>query len=364
MNLKEKIKGLPSVPGVYLMKDSLENIIYIGKSKNLKNRVSSYFQNSKNHSSKVIRLVQNLKDFDYIITDTEFEAFILECKLIKEIKPPYNRLMKSPMSYSYIQVALGDNCLDISLKSEAVKDDNCIYFGPYTSRNIVERGILGIKNHLKIACTNNSRKGSACINYSLKLCMGMCMNKVSQNQYIEIYNKILQLLNGSDKSIIEEMNLVMNNAAESFDFETAAKYRDYISSINYILDKKNTVEFMNKNRNIAFIEYLDDSFAKIFLIKGNRIVFSEKFNLNHCHSYELKATIKNNILFYFKEELLQEPWEINKENLDEAQIIHSYIKTKGDSCKYAIISEKALYSKSSLALDKSINKLLYNDYEK
>ena len=132
MNPKEKAKQLPSSPGVYLMKDSYGSIIYVGKSKNLKNRVSSYFQESSTHSNKVIKLVQHLKDFDIIQTDTEFEAFILECKLIKEIQPLYNRLMKNPQSYTYIRIVMDRSSQRIELANRMNEDDGNLYFGPYT----------------------------------------------------------------------------------------------------------------------------------------------------------------------------------------------------------------------------------------
>jgi excinuclease ABC subunit C len=137
LNLKEKIKIIPSAPGVYLMKDSLQSIIYVGKSKDLKSRVSSYFINSKSHSPTVVKLVKNIKDFEYILTDTEFEAFMLECKLIREIKPMYNKKMKSPLSYTYIKIH--KDYTNIETSTESVQDDGNFYFGPYTSKGTVEK---------------------------------------------------------------------------------------------------------------------------------------------------------------------------------------------------------------------------------
>lgn len=149
MDLKEKVKKLPSSPGVYLMKDSLNNVIYVGKSKNLKNRVGSYFINSKSHSPKILKLVQNLKDFEYKITDTEFEAFLLECELIKKIKPAYNRLMKNPKSYSYIKIILNEKYPSIEISHESNETDGNIYFGPYSRKNIVEKDFMVLKNTAK-----------------------------------------------------------------------------------------------------------------------------------------------------------------------------------------------------------------------
>lgn len=153
IDLKEKVKKLPSSPGVYLMKDSLNNVIYVGKSKNLKSRVGSYFINSKSHSPKILKLVQNLKDFEYKITDTEFEAFLLECELIKKIKPAYNRLMKNPKSYSYIKIVLNEKYPNIEISHESNEESNemdgNIYFGPYSRKNIVEKGFMVLKNTAK-----------------------------------------------------------------------------------------------------------------------------------------------------------------------------------------------------------------------
>ena len=358
MDLEAKRKGLPSSPGVYLMKDSLGNIIYVGKSKNLKSRVGSYFQNSKSHSPKVVKLVKNLKDFEYILTDTEFEAFILECKLIKEIKPAYNRLMKTPMSYSYIKVTSYGKYPSMETSSECSEGDGNICFGPYTSRNTVERALQSIKEHCKILCSNNSRKTSACLNYSLGLCIGMCLDSPPIEQYFSIVDKIIALLNGTDKSILEEMESIMNQAAERFDFETAAKYRDYISAVNYLLDKINVVEFAKENKNIALLEFLDDNTVKFFLIKGNKVLFSEKYKLADFDSEELKDIFKANILFHFNNKDLKNLTEVKREDIDEAQIIYSYLESKSNNCKHVIIEEEWLRDINIIAIDTEINKLL------
>src|SRR5690606_14021615 len=142
MNLKAKAKKLPSSPGVYLWKDSSGSIIYVGKSKNLKNRVQSYLQDSKNHSKKVEKLVSHLRDFDYILTDTEFEAFMLECKLIKEIRPIYNKLMKNPQSYTYISIQADKELPRIELTNQI--NENASNFGPYTSKNTAEKVLSGM----------------------------------------------------------------------------------------------------------------------------------------------------------------------------------------------------------------------------
>lgn len=360
MNLKEKIKKLPSSPGVYLMKDSLNSIIYVGKSKNLKNRVGSYFQNSKSRPPKVVKLVKNLKDFEYIITDTEFEAFMLECKLIKELQPIYNKQMKSPKSYSYIKIKVTERYPDIELSSESNKMDGNLYFGPYINRNTVVRGLQGIRECCKILCSNNSRKSSSCLSYSLDLCIGMCLDVAPKEQYLVIIDKIIKLLNGTDKNIISEMEHKMNIASEKFDFENAAKYRDYINAVNYLLNQSKVVEFTEENKNIVLLEHLSDNNVKFFLIKGNKVLFSEKYKLENFDFKELKTILKTNILSYFNDEVLKNSIEVGKEELDESQIIYTYLKSKSSSCKYVIILEKWLNTLDTINIDNALNKLLFN----
>ncbi|BAH06588.1 hypothetical protein CKR_1537 [Clostridium kluyveri NBRC 12016] len=358
MDLKEKIKELPSSPGVYLMKDSLNSIIYVGKSKNLKNRIASYFQNSKSHTPKVLKLVKNLRDFDYILTDTEFEAFMLECKLIKQIKPIYNKQMKNTQAYCYIKI--NQKYPDIKISNEYVKNDGNLYFGPYPSRNTVERGIQGIKECCKIFCSNNFKKASYCLNYSLDLCLGMCLDSTVEKQYSTILDKIINLLNGTDKSILKEMEYTMNKASDKFNFENAAKYRDYISSVNYLLNRANICKFVKKNKNIAFLEHLEHNNIKFFLIKGNKVIFSKKYYLENIDFQKLKSSVKSNILFYFNNKAIKKSIELHKEKMDESQIIYSYLRSKSINRTYVVISSKWLNNLNDTSIDKAINKLLFS----
>ena len=358
MDLKEKVKNLPSTPGVYLMKDSSSSIIYVGKSKNLRSRVSSYFHSSKSHSPKTIKLVKNLKDFEYMLTDTEFEAFMLECKLIKELKPLYNRMMKSQLSYSYIKIEIKQKYPNINFCNERVESDGNLYFGPYTNKNTVERAVCGIKENCKLLCSSTSRSNSACLNYSLGLCIGMCMGDAVKDQYSSIIDSIINLLNGTDRKIIKEMEEKMNIAAKKFDFETAAKYRDYISAVSCLLRKEKVIEFTEENKNIALLETLRDNSAKFFLIKGNKVLFSKIYKL---HSLDTKQ-LKEAILIYFKDKELNSDLRVDRNGIDEAQIIYSYLKNS--SCKYIILPDKWLNKDNNIALEKVLSKLLNSVEEK
>ncbi|HYF81716.1 MAG TPA: UvrB/UvrC motif-containing protein [Clostridia bacterium] len=357
MDLKEKIKKLPSSTGVYLMKDSLDSVLYVGKSKNLKSRVGSYFQNSKSHPPKVVKLVKHLKDFDYILTDTEFEAFMLENKLIKEINPIYNRLLKSPRSYSFIKINISEEYPSIETLSESSKSDGNLYFGPYTNKNTVERGLQGIKECCKILCTSASRKSSSCLNYSLGLCIGICMDDAPRGQYLAILDKIVKLLSGTDKSIIEAMEYNMDSASEKLDFEKAAKYRDYIRAVNYLIGKAKVVEYTKKNKNIVVLEHLSEDRVKLFLIKGNKVLFSEKYSLEDIDFEELKIIMKTNVLAYFNNKTQKGSIEVDREAIDESQIIYSYLNTKPNNCRHVIIKENWLNASSNAKIEKALDKL-------
>ena len=337
------------------MKDSLQNIIYVGKSKNLKSRINSYFINSKSHSPKVVKLVKNMKDFEYILTDTEFEAFMLECRLIKEVKPIYNRLMKSPMSYTYIKI--NNNYSNIETSNQSIKDDDSFYFGPYTNKSTLERGIQGIKECSQIVCNGNSKKASPCLNYSLGTCIGFCFDASAKELYKNIICQIVKLLNGSDREILKKMELNMTNAVEKFDFESAAQYRDYIFSVNYLINKQKVIEFTKENRNIALIEYLGKDSFKFFLIKGNKILFSEKYFIYIPLIKSLKITLRNNILYYFKNKDLNNSIEIGRNEIDEVQIIYTYLKSKQNNCKYIVVSDEWIESKSYINIEVKLSRL-------
>lgn len=354
MELKEKVKNLPSSPGVYLMKDTRAQIIYVGKAKNLKNRVRSYFQNSQSHSQKIIKLKASLKDFDYILTDTEFEAFMLECKLIKEIKPHFNRMMKSPQSYIYIRIRIDTSYQRIEICKSPDKS-NSLYFGPYTSKHTVERAIQGVKEFYKISCSSPSNKNTPCLNYSLGLCIGMCLGGAALDQYNDSINKISKLLQGIDLDLLEAMERRMIEASERFEFEEAVKYRDTLEAFQSLINKEKVIEFTESNKNMVVIETLTDCDFKLFLIKKNNILFCEKYSWSDLAS--IHETIKNKILTTFTKEDGASK-KVSRDEIDAAQIIYSYLR--GSNCSNIIISEQLLDAEDTTKLDEELNKFLHS----
>ncbi|ERI95469.1 GIY-YIG catalytic domain protein [Clostridiales bacterium oral taxon 876 str. F0540] len=358
MDLKEKLKTLPKSPGVYLMKDSSGSILYVGKSKNLKSRVSSYFHSSKAHSSKVVKLTKHLKDFDFILTDTELEAFILECKLIKDLKPFYNRMMKNPLAYTYIEISR--DYLNIGICSEKTDAEKNYYFGPYSSRGSVENALEGIKETCKIKCSGGFKSGSPCLNYSLRKCIGMCFDTSARAEYPSIIKEISELLLGVNTNIINKMELNMNFAAQSLEFDTAIKYRDYITSVNSLLNREKIIEFAEENENIAIIEFLENNSIKFFLIRGISIVYKKKFNLADWEPMLLTTYLSNSIIKILKGNFHDSSREIGKNEIDETQIIYSYLNSKQKSCNYFSIPEGWIKSNDEINLQMAISNILKN----
>jgi excinuclease ABC subunit C len=354
ISLQEKVLSLPSSPGVYLMKDSGGYIIYVGKAKNLKKRVQTYFHNSKSHTQKTKKLVSTIKDFDIIKTDTEFEAFMLECSLIQEIKPHYNRKMKNPKAYSYIMIDNGSNNQKIKITSHRNQENDHQYFGPYTSKSTTEKAILAIKDFYHINCSNPSKNKTACLNYSLGLCIGMCLGGPATVEYDRIINKVIALLNGTDMSILNEMELKMNMSSEQFDFETAGKYRDSIQLIKFLINREKIIEFTEGSKNIAVIEFLSETTFKLFLIKRNKILFSEKYDTNNMGNEEIHTEIRGRFLTYFKTTTSGNSQKINQNEIDEAQIIYSYLKSS--TSHYIIIPEEWSYNELDITVNQFLEK--------
>ncbi len=358
MDLKDKIRSLPSCPGVYLMKDAAGSVLYVGKSKNLKSRVGSYFQASRPHPPKILKLVKHLKDFDYILTDTEFEAFMLECRLIKELSPLYNSVMKNQRAYCYISIGITEKYPYIRITGEPEEKAGSLRFGPFTSRSTAERGLQGIMECCRILCTGASQKASSCLNYSLGLCLGTCSPDFPGERYLAILNKIADLLRGTDKSIIEEMELRMKKASEQLHFESAAKYRDQLSAIRYLVGKAKVIDYTERNRNIVVLERISDEAVKCFFIKGNKVLLNEMLSIQNNEPQRLLPVLKAKALACFNNAASKAPLKIGPEAVDESQIIYSYLNSKSGRCRHCVLAASWLKPSNGARLENAVNKLL------
>lgn len=263
--------------------------------------------------------------------------------------------MNNVLSYVYIGIQTDEMYDGIKMIDTPYKEDCNLYFGPYTSRSTVEKAVEGIKQHYKISCNTSYKNSRECFNHSLGLCIGMCLENDAAKHYYNIMNKIIGLLRGTDPSILEDMKQSMIDASEKFDFEVAAKYRDSISAINYLINAEKIIRFTEENKNIVSMEYLNDHMIKLFLIKGNMVLFSEKYNLKPNNTEQVCATIKANIVTYLTSKVFNSPIEVDKDQMDEAHIIYSYLKN--NTANYIIVPEKWLNSKGHGNIDVALNEL-------
>ncbi len=335
MELQEKIKTFPQTPGVYLMKDSAENIIYIGKSKHLRSRVQSYFRPSGQGSRKIENLVFHVKDVEYIETDTEFEALLLECQLIQQLKPSFNSLMKNPERYCYI-VFSEEHKLPWMKIANTISEQDYLYFGPFSNKNTVEVAIQGLKEHFKIACLSFPRHKSNCLNYSLGQCIGICTGK-NLAQYHKIIENIIDLFNGQNDTLLQELEMTMENFANTYAFEKAAKYRNYLLALRSILNQIKGIRFIDEAGAIVLFEKLDEKTVKFFLIKGNRILYRKKYTLSQ--SMEV-AHMVDEWINHIKKAKYTPSLRLTKEEMDTARIIYHYLEK--DECYYLQIPESSL----------------------
>lgn len=262
--LRKKSMKLPKTPGVYLMKNKKGEIIYVGKAKALKNRVSQYFGSQNNHAVKVRKMVENVDDFDYILTDSEFEALVLECSLIKQYSPKYNILLKDDKGYSYIRVTK-----EAWPKISAVKqktDDGARYIGPYTSSFSVTDSVDEARKIFMLPSCGKSfpreiGKSRPCLNYFIKQCSAPCAGKISCEDYNEAVTSAIKFLQGGSTKIIAELTQQMEECAENLDFEKAAKLRDRINSIKKVNEKQKVVGGSLKEQDVFAIAQTEEKYC-------------------------------------------------------------------------------------------------------
>lgn len=334
-DIQEHLKQLPAEPGVYLMKDKFDNIIYVGKAKILKNRVRQYFQSSKNHSSKVKSMVKNIDKFEYIITDSELEALILECNLIKKYKPKYNVLLRDDKTYPYIKVTTNEDFPRI-LKVRKVMKDKAKYFGPYTNTTAVNDTLDIIKNTYPIRTCNvdidraikiNMRP---CLNLHIKRCIGPCTGNISKEEYNKMIEEILLFLSGKEEKLIDILKEKMNKCAIDFNFEEAAIYRDKIKSLEDMMEKQK-IDTSTSDLNqdiIAMARAHDEACIQVFFVRNGKIVGREHFILEG-----VMDSARESILGSFVKQFYIEQEYIPKEIIIEDEIEDSFILSEWLSAK-------------------------------
>ncbi len=327
-DIKENLKKLPDSPGVYIHKDRLGEVIYVGKAVSLRNRVRQYFQSQKNMDSKVSAMVSHIAEFEYITTATEMEALILECNLIKRYSPKYNILLRDDKTYPYIKITMKEDYPRI-LKTRRVENDGARYFGPYSDAGAVNRivDLMGEIYRLKKCSAQRFPKGfRPCLNYHIEQCRGICTGYVSKDEYRETVNKVAEFLGGSTKSLVNEMKAKLEAAAEQLDFETAAKYRDNIMALEAINEKQRVVLRSDKDMDIILtLKGREDSFIVVFYVRDGKLSGRENFEM-HTEGEESSGEMISSFIKQYYGELTSGPKEIlTEEALSDANILSDYL---------------------------------------
>ena len=338
------LKNLPDKPGVYLMKNSLGEVIYVGKAKILKNRVKSYFQNSKNHSEKVRVMVKNIAEFEYIVTDSEMEALILECNLIKKYSPKYNILLKDDKFYPFIKITTKDDFPRVFVTRNFAKDGSK-YFGPYTNGAAVYETINLIYKIFplrtcKLAIKENGDTVRPCLNYHIKKCFGPCGGHIGKEEYGKMIKDIIDILSGKETYVTKMLKTEMENAAENLEFEKAASLRDKILAIEAIVEKQKIFKTMEGDEDFINIDQDEkDSCIQVFFSRDGKILGREHFIFENTANESI-AEILEEFIASFYGGTAKVPKTIYVPEINEVELMEEYLTIKRGSKVWIKVPQK------------------------
>lgn len=327
-NIEAEIKKLPSKPGVYIMRDKNDAIIYVGKAVSLKNRVSQYFRKT-NKTVRIQRMVSLIDHFEYIVVDNEAEALILECNLIKKNMPKFNVLLKDDKAYPYIKIDVKSDYPNV-FYTRSIKNDGAKYFGPYANPYAAKEMINFIKERFQIRqCKVFKSNKRACLNYHIKRCLAPCVNYVSKEEYRKQIDQIIMLLEGKTESIIKNLENEMKSAAEKQDYETAAKLRDRISAIEHFSQEQKVSNINEKSIDVIGVFKNEiDCVVEIFFVRNSKMIGREHYFLSNMADENISNILSDFVKQYYlqKEEL---PSKIMmQEDIEDKEIIEKILTEK------------------------------------
>lgn len=332
-DIEEELKKLPAKPGVYLMHNERDEIIYVGKAVRLKNRVRQYFQDSRNLTPKIARMVTHIARFEYIITDSELEALVLECNLIKEYRPKYNTMLTDDKTYPYIKVTTGEAYPRI-LFSRLMKKDKSRYFGPYTSAGAVKDTIELLRKIYKIrTCHRNLPKdigiGRPCLYYHIGQCDAPCQGNISQEDYQKQIHQVLQFLGGNYEPVLQMLTEKMMQASEIMAYEKAMEYRDLIRSIQQITEKQKVTSSQMEDRDVIGLARAgNEAVVQVFFIRNGRLIGRDHYYLTGVEN-ESRAEVLTSFVKQFYGESPFVPRELMvPEGIEDEDIILQWLSEK------------------------------------
>ena len=332
-HIEEELKKLPAKPGVYLMHDEKDNIIYVGKAISLKNRVRQYFQTSRNKGAKIEQMVTHIRRFEYIVTDSELEALVLECNLIKEHRPKYNTMLMDDKGYPFIKVTINEAYPRVML-ARTMQKDKAKYFGPFTSAGAVKDTIELIRKIYNIRnCNRNlprdTGKERPCLNYHIKQCKAPCQGYISEQEYRKSIDKVIRFLNGHYDEVLKELEAKMQEASENMEFERAIEYRELLGSVKQIAEKQKITDSRGEDRDIlAVAKDAEDAVVQVFFIRGGRLIGRDHFFLRNA-SDSTKEELLTSFIKQFYAGTPFIPAELMlHEQLKEQEILEEWLSKK------------------------------------
>ena len=368
-NIEEELKKLPAQPGVYIMHDATDQIIYVGKAISLTNRVHQYFQSSRNKTAKIQKMVSKIAWFEYIVTDSELEALVLECNLIKEHQPRYNTMLKDDKAYPYIKVTVTEDFPRV-LFARTMKKDKNKYFGPYTSAGAVKDTTDLIHKLYKIrTCSRNLPKDIGkdrpCLNYHIKQCDAPCQGYVSKEQYAESVNQALEFLNGRYDSVLKMLEKKMMDASDAMDFEKAIEYRDLLENVKKVAQKQKITSSSMEDRDIiAMAKDETDAVVQVFFVREGKLIGRDHFHVTVGADEGQKEILTSFVKqFYSGTPFVPRELWVQTE-LDDAETIASWLELKRGQKVKLVVPQKGEKERLVELAEKNARLVLSQDKEK
>lgn len=368
-DIQEELKKLPGKPGVYIMHDDKDTIIYVGKAINLKNRVRQYFQNSRNLGVKKEQMVQQIARFEYIITDSELEALVLECNLIKEHRPKYNTMLKDDKSYPFIKVTVNEEYPRV-LFARQMKKDKGKYFGPYTSVGAVKDSLELIRKLYHVRTCNRNLpkdigKERPCLYYHIKQCKAPCQGYISKEEYRTQIDRVLDFLNGNYKKLLKELEEKMLTASEELRFEDAAECRDLMQSIQKIGERQKITGSQGEDKDvIALASDEEDAVAQVFFIRDGKMIGRDHFYLKIAADTAPEQVLLNFVKqFYAGTPFVPKELMLQLE-IDEIPVLEEWLSKKRGQKVYIRVPKKGTKEKLVELAAQNARMVLSQDREK
>lgn len=368
-NIQEELKKLPGKPGVYLMHDEKDAIIYVGKAISLKNRVRQYFQSSRNKGAKIEQMVTHISRFEYIVTDSELEALVLECNLIKEHRPKYNTMLMDDKTYPFIKVTVNEPFPRVMM-ARRMKKDKAKYFGPYTSAGAIKDTIELIRKLYHIRSCNRSLpkdigKERPCLNYHIHQCYAPCQGYISREEYRKSIDEVVRFLNGNYDPILKELEEKMLDASENLEFEKAIEYRELLASVQKIAQKQKITDTAGDDRDIiAMASEGEDAVVQVFFIRGGRLIGRDHFYLKIAEN-DTKSEILSSFIKQFYAGTPYIPAELMlPEEIEDQEIIEEWLTTRREHKVRLRIPKKGTKEKLVELAQKNAQMVLKNDKER